>query len=121
MPPRNIKLRFALIPSLWKREIISGTYRPKFPANPREVRPLLKLPPGVYLASAHHHWGQTFTTVGLSAIAIIAVVGGAVIVPSTRRLATLTPNTPVYDTVFRRYMTAEITLAAEFVRTGLVS
>ena len=72
---------------------------------------------GVYLATTHHRWGETFTTVGLIAIAIIAVLGGAIIVPSTKRLATLTPNTPDYDAVYRRYLTAEIILAAVVILT----
>ncbi len=48
---------------------------------------ILLLAAGVYLATDRHRWGETFTTVGLAAVAIIAVVGGAIIVPSTKRLA----------------------------------
>jgi hypothetical protein len=43
-------------------------------------------------------------------VAIIAVVGGAVIVPATRRLAALEPAGSEYARVYRRYMTAEILL-----------
>ena len=42
---------------------------------------------GVYLATAHDLWDEPFVIAGLVAIAIIAVVGGAVIVPATKRLA----------------------------------
>ena len=51
-------------------------------------------------------------SLGVAAIAIIAVVGGAVIVPATRRLADLEPASEEYATLFRRYMAAEIALGA---------
>src|SRR3954451_16036769 len=47
------------------------------------------LKPGVYRAFKHHLWGETWVAVPVAIIAVIAVVGGAVIVPSCRRMATL--------------------------------
>jgi len=72
---------------------------------------------GIYLASDGGQWGEPFVTIGVGAIAIIAVVGGAVIVPATRRLAALDPASGEYATVFRRYMTAEIGLGVIVLAT----
>src|SRR3954454_11018000 len=49
----------------------------------------LILAAGIYMASKHHVWGQTWVTAPVAIIAVIIVVGGGVIVPATRRLATL--------------------------------
>ena len=76
---------------------------------------IVLLAAGVYLATDGDRWGEPFTTAGVAAVAIIAVVGGAVIVPATRRLAALGPDTPEYDAVFRRYLVAEVFLAAVVV------
>ena len=62
---------------------------------------------GIYLATDGHVWGEPFVAIGIAAIAIIAVVGGGVVVPATRDLAKLDPSTPEYDRLYRRYMTAE--------------
>jgi len=72
---------------------------------------IVLLAAGIYLATDGDRWGEPFTTFGLLAVAIIAVVGGAVIVPATKRLAALDPASGEYDTVFRRYLVAEIFLA----------
>jgi hypothetical protein len=80
---------------------------------------------GIYMASKHHLWGETWVAVPVAIIAIIAVVGGAVIVPSSRRMAALA-RTDVeaaggagaiawstdYDRVYARYMVAEVFLGA---------
>src|SRR3954462_7756257 len=50
---------------------------------------VLILAAGIYMASKHHLWDETWVAVPVAIIAVIAVVGGAVIVPSTRRMATL--------------------------------
>ncbi len=65
---------------------------------------------GIYLASDGGHWDEPFVVAGLAGVAIIAVVGGAVIVPATRRLAGLEPAGSEYARVYRRYMAAEILL-----------
>ena len=67
---------------------------------------------GIYLASDGGYWEEPFVAIGVGAIAIIAVVGGGVIVPATRRLAGLEPASDEYARVFRRYMTAEVALGA---------
>jgi hypothetical protein len=77
---------------------------------------------GIYMASKHHLWGETWVTVPVVIIAIIAVVGGGVIVPSSRRMASLaradvdaTRGTAIawsndYNRVWARYMVAEVFL-----------
>jgi hypothetical protein len=67
---------------------------------------------GIYLASDGGYWGEPFVGFGVAAIAIIAVVGGGVIVPATKRLSGLEPASEEYASVFRRYMLAEVTLGA---------
>src|SRR4051794_18363470 len=70
---------------------------------------------GIYLATDRHLWGEFFVTAGVVAIAIIALVGGGVIVPATRELATLDPAGAQYDRVYRRYLAAEALLGAVVV------
>ena len=72
---------------------------------------------GIYLASDGHRWDEPFVGIGLAAIAIIAVVGGGVVVPALKRLAALDPQTPAYETVYRRYMAAESFLGAVVLLT----
>jgi uncharacterized membrane protein len=81
---------------------------------------------GIYMASKHHLWDETWVAVPVAIIAVIAVVGGAVIVPASRRMAELAradvEGTPPgggavswsaeYDRVFGRYMVAEVFLGA---------
>jgi len=67
---------------------------------------------GVYLASERDLWDEPFVRGGLVAIALIAVVGGVVIVPATKALAGLAPDSAEYAAVYRRYLTAEVFLAA---------
>ena len=62
---------------------------------------------GIYLASDGHRWGDPFVGIGIGAIAIIAVVGGGVVVPAVKRLANLDPSTAEYAAVYRRYMAGE--------------
>ena len=62
---------------------------------------------GIYLASDGHRWGDPFVGIGIGAIAIIAVVGGGVVVPALRQLMALAPDSTEYPTVYRRYMAAE--------------
>src|SRR4051812_25568052 len=79
---------------------------------------------GIYMASKHHLWGETLVTVPVAIIAVIAVVGGAVIVPASRRMAELSRTdveaasaggqgvswSTEYDRVYGRYMVAEVFL-----------
>ena len=67
---------------------------------------------GIYLASKGHHWDEPWVGVGVAVLAVIAIVGGGVIVPATKSLAQLDPANAEYDRVYRRYMTAEVLLGA---------
>jgi hypothetical protein len=67
---------------------------------------------GIYLATDSERWGEFFVAVGIAAVAIIAVVGGAVVVPAVKRLAVLDPASADYAAVYRRYMAAETFLGA---------
>jgi hypothetical protein len=67
---------------------------------------------GIYLATDSERWGEFFVAVGIAAVAIIAVVGGAVVVPAVKRLAVLDPASADYARVYRRYMAAETFLGA---------
>ena len=62
---------------------------------------------GIYLATDGHRWGEPFVAIGIAAIAIIAVVGGGVVVPAVRQLAALDPASAEYDRVYRRYLASE--------------
>ena len=59
---------------------------------------------GIYLATDGDRWGDPFVAIGIGAIAIIAVVGGGVVVPAVKALAALDPRSPEYDRVYRRYL-----------------
>jgi uncharacterized membrane protein len=72
---------------------------------------------GIYLATDGKLWDEPFVAIGVAAIAIIAVVGGGVVVPATKQLAALEPLTPEYERVYRRYMTAEIFLGVVVLLT----
>ena len=47
---------------------------------------------GLYLATDGDRWGDPFVTIGIGAVAIIAVVGGGVVVPAVKALAGLDPR-----------------------------
>jgi uncharacterized membrane protein len=72
---------------------------------------------GIYLAGDGHRWGDPFVAVGIAAVAIIAVVGGAVVAPAVKRLAALEPSSAEYAAVYRRYMASECFLGAVVVVT----
>jgi hypothetical protein len=81
---------------------------------------------GIYMATKHHLWGETWVVVPVAIVAVIAVVGGAVIVPGSRRMAELARAdvdaapagegavswSAEYDRVYGRYMVAEVLLGA---------
>jgi hypothetical protein len=95
-------------------EALPGVHAIQYRLNVALTGPftVVLLAAGVYLATDRHLWGEPFTGAGVTAVAIIAVVGGAVIVPATRSLAVLAPDGDEYARVFRRYLIAEIFLAA---------
>ncbi len=80
---------------------------------------MLVLAFGIYLASDGHRWGDPFVSIGIAAIAIIAVVGGGVVVPALRQLAALDPASAEYERVYRRYMASETFLGAVVLRDDL--
>ena len=78
---------------------------------------------GVYMASKHDLWGEAWVVVPIGIIAVIVVVGGAFIVPVSRRMSELAradvEAAPAggmvswsgdYDRTFSRYMAAEVML-----------
>jgi hypothetical protein len=98
-------------------EALPGVHAIQYRLNVALTGPftIVLLVAGIYLATDGERWGEPFTTFGLLAVAMIAVVGGAVIVPATKHLAALAPDSPEYAAVFRRYLIAEIFLAAVVV------
>jgi hypothetical protein len=76
---------------------------------------------GVYMASKHSLWGETWVTVPVAIMAVIVLVGGGVIVPASRRMAELSRVdvdaggavvtwSAEYQRVWSRYLAAEILL-----------
>jgi uncharacterized membrane protein len=78
---------------------------------------------GAYMATKNHYWDETWVQVGLAILLVIAALGGAVVVPASRRMAELAradvDAAPAggavswsadYDQVYSRYMAAEVTL-----------
>jgi hypothetical protein len=73
---------------------------------------------GAYMASKHHLWGEAWVAVPVAILAVIAVVGGAVIVPASKQMASLARAdldagiawSAEYDRVYARYMVAEVLL-----------
>jgi hypothetical protein len=97
-------------------EALAGVHAVQYRLNVVLTGPgtVLVLAFGVYLATKGHHWGEAWVTIPVVIIALIAVVGGAVIVPATRRLAELALEDvrgAAYAALYRRYMTAEVLLA----------
>ena len=79
---------------------------------------------GAYMASKNHLWGEVWVDVPIAILAVIAVLGGALVVPSTSRLALLARDDvdaagagevafgAAYEREYRRYMAAELLLGA---------
>jgi uncharacterized membrane protein len=90
-------------------EALNGLHAAQYRLNNVVTGPftVLVLAFGIYLASDGHRWGDPFVSIGVGAIAIIAVVGGGVVVPAVKRLANLDPSTAEYAAVYRRYMAGE--------------
>ncbi|MDA0162480.1 hypothetical protein OM076_19560 [Solirubrobacter ginsenosidimutans] len=95
-------------------EALNGLHSAQYRLNNVLTGPftVLVLAFGIYLASDGHRWGDPFVSIGVGAIAIIAVVGGAVVVPAVKRLAALDPSTAEYAAVYRRYLASESFLGA---------
>jgi uncharacterized membrane protein len=113
-----------LVPYVRRRnpEALPGLHAAQYRLNNVLTGPftVLLLAFGIYLASDGHRWGDPFVAVGVAAVAIIAVVGGAVVVPAVKRLAALEPSSAEYAAVYRRYMAAESFLGAVVLVTIFV-
>lgn len=104
-----------------------GLHDVQYRLNQRLTGPgtVIVLAAGVYMASKRDLWGETWVTVPVAIMAVIVVLGGGFVVPSTRRMAELSRSdveaapegaTAVswsagYDRAYSRYMAAEILLA----------
>jgi uncharacterized membrane protein len=79
---------------------------------------------GAYMASKHHLWGESWVQVPIGILGVIAVVGGAHIVPASKRMATLARAdvetagaggtvtwSADYLRTYSRYMRSEVLLA----------
>lgn len=79
---------------------------------------------GAYMASKGHLWSKPWVDVPLAILVVIGGLGGAVVVPASRRMAELARADvdstvagadvafgPEYARVYQRYMAVEITLA----------
>jgi hypothetical protein len=102
-----------------------GVHDVQYRLNVRLTGPgtAILLAAGIYMASKHHLWDETWVAVPVAIIAVIVVVGGGVIVPSTKRLSELARAdveaagpagavawSPDYARVYSRYMAAEVLL-----------
>ena len=81
---------------------------------------------GAYMASDRDLWGETWVTIPLVILVAIGGIGGALVVPATKRLAELARRdltraeapgdtvtfSPEYDREFRRYLQFETLLGA---------
>jgi uncharacterized membrane protein len=81
---------------------------------------------GAYMASKKDLWGETWVTVPLIILLAIGGIGGALVVPATKRLAALARRdltradapgdtvafSPEYDREYRRYLLYEALLGA---------
>jgi len=77
---------------------------------------------GAYMATDRDLWGEAWVIVGLTIIAIIGALGGALVVPASRRMAELSRAdveraaggavawSADYERVYARYMAAEVLL-----------
>ena len=107
-----------LLPYLRRRHpnSLAGVHDVQHLLNQRLTGPMtvLILAFGAWMASRHDLWGQGWVDVPLAILVVIGALGGGVVVPATARLADLArddPNGAEYAQVYRRYMSAEITLS----------
>ncbi len=79
---------------------------------------------GAYLATKRDLWGETWVTVPLVLLLVIGGIGGAIVIPATRRLSELASRditrsdapgavafSAEYEAQYQRYMRFEILLA----------
>ena len=114
-----------LLPYLRRRHraAMPGVHEVQHRLNRRLTGPgtVLILAFGAYMASKSHLWGEAWVDVPVAILVVIGAVGGAIIVPASRRMAELARLdldagvatwSREYDRLFRRYMAAEVLLGA---------
>jgi hypothetical protein len=115
-----------LLPYLRRRHprAMPGAHDVQYRLNVRLTGPgtAIILGAGIYLASKHDLWGETWVTVPVAIMAVIVVVGGGYIVPVSKRMAGLARAdvdrsgggsltwSNEYDRTFNRYLAAETLL-----------
>ena len=66
---------------------------------------------GAYMASKEDLWGEVWVIVPFVILIAIGGIGGALVVPSTKRLSELAPaGGAAYDAEYRRYLRLEVLL-----------
>src|SRR3954471_19088276 len=82
-----------LLPYLRRRHPHSmpGVHDVQYRLNIRLTGPgtVLILAAGIYMASKHHLWGETWVAVPVAIIAVIVLLGGGLVVPASRKMAQL--------------------------------
>jgi hypothetical protein len=115
-----------LLPYLRRRHPRSmpGVHDVQYRLNQRLTGPgtVIILAAGVYMASKHSLWGETWVAVPVAIMAVIVLLGGGLIVPASRKMAELSRVdvdaaaggsvqwSSDYDRVWARYLAAEILL-----------
>jgi hypothetical protein len=117
-----------LLPYLRRRHPRSmpGVHDVQYRLNQRLTGPgtVIILAAGVYMASKHSLWGETWVAVPVAIMAVIVLLGGGLVVPASRKMAELSRAdveaataaggtvawSADYDRVWARYLAAEILL-----------
>jgi hypothetical protein len=126
-----------LLPYLRRRHprAMPGVHDVQYRLNQRLTGPgtVIILAAGVYMASKHHLWGEAWVAVPVAIMAVIVVLGGGYVVPSSRKMAELSRAdveaaagesgagsggsggaavawSAAYDRVWARYLAAETLL-----------
>jgi hypothetical protein len=116
-----------LLPYLRRKHprAMPGVHDVQYRLNQRLTGPgtAIILAAGIYMASKHSLWGETWVTVPVVIMALIVVLGGGVIVPASRKMAELSRAdvdgaggsaaltwSVDYDRVWARYLAVEILL-----------
>jgi hypothetical protein len=124
-----------LLPYLRRRHprAMPGVHDVQYRLNQRLTGPgtVIILAAGVYMASKHHLWGEAWVAVPVAIMAVIVLLGGGYVVPSSRKMAELSRAdveaagaesgagsggdgsvawSAAYDRVWGRYLAAETLL-----------
>jgi hypothetical protein len=116
-----------LLPYLRRRHprAMPGVHDVQHRLNKRLTGPgtAIVLGAGIYMASKHDLWGETWVSVPVAIMAVIVLLGGGYIVPVSKRMADLARAdvdgagdsstlawSAEYDGTFKRYLAAELLL-----------